>query len=393
MRVNLYTYASSWQNSEHSRTLWAHIRSAYFLRAMPLFITLLFVDIFILIFIIVYGKKFKVLIATEKWPDLSKILGEQTQTACIAPLTFLFRRRSATTQYIPASFFYVLAAAGLVLPEKLASKWSMLVVYLTAAILRRISSGCTSLVVHSDALPFGRALVMGANKVGIKTICIQHGTFSESDVIAERDGFLCSHNIVRSKEDAKIIQDSGKNSTIHIIPEFFRIKLKEAPRQRSESIIVLLGEGFHIIDKEFNSIYLRYLSELHGHLLDLGANVIFRPHPSERKFDWSEYFCRVDLSPLATSLAEVDAVVGYSSTLLLEAAEAGIPSFYTDPKNTSRVMLGRNGVQLKRFDTPEQVLVDADCHFKSAQPIDGLPSTETISEKVVGIVLGQVSAN
>lgn len=355
METDLYTYADSWKNQLHSKTLWKTIRRTYFTKSVLLLLTLP-LDALILAFILISKKRFNVLIATEKWPKLTEITASRTRTACISPVTFFKDHLKSKARYFPASIFYLLSALGLALPNQLRKKWSDIAVYLVFVILRRVTNKSATLVVHSDALPFGRALVMAANKSGIRTVCIQHGNFREYNVIREQDGFLCTNNIVRSIEDGNIIKKTATQTLIHVDPGFFTICIGDNASSSIAPKVLLLGEGYHIIDSDFNEIYLKELELLQYALTDLDVSVAFRPHPSERKMVWRNRFKEIDLAPLEHSLTTADAVVGYSSTLLQESAEIGIPTFYLDPQKRGHSITGRNGAVIYKLNSPEQVV-------------------------------------
>lgn len=313
-------------------------------------------DALILAFILISRKRFNILIATEKWPKLTEITAERTRTACISPVTFIFNHSKSKAGYIPASIFYLLAALGLALPDRLQKRWSSIAVNIVSMILRQVANKSAALVVHSDALPFGRALVMAANKSGLRSVCIQHGNFREYNVIREQDGFLCTDNIVRSIEDGDIIKKTATQTSIHVDPGFFTLCIGDKESTSIDPKVLLLGEGYHIIDSNFNEIYLKELELLQYALTELEVSVAFRPHPSERKMVWKNRFNEVDLAPLEHSLTTADAVVGYSSTLLQESAEIGIPTFYLDPQERGHSIIGRNGAVIFKFNSPEQIV-------------------------------------
>lgn len=386
METNLYTYADSWENPIHSNTLWKTVRRTYLYKSLPLLFCLP-LDALVLAFILISGKRFCVLIATEKWPKLTEITAERARTACISPVTFIVNHFKSKASYFPASIFYLFAALGLALPRRLRKRWSCITVDIVSMVLRQVAEKYATIVVHSDALPFGRALVMAANKSGIRTVCIQHGNFREYNVIKEQDGFLCMHNIVRSREDGLIIERASTQTVIHSMPDFFKIEVNKIKNERLTAKVMLLGEGYHIIDEKFNIKYLEYLSSLEVGLFNSGVDVKFRPHPSERTFDWSARFRNIDLTALEVSLADVDAVIGYSSTLLQEAAEIGIPSFYVEPIKCQRAMAGRNGFNITKLDNIDQALKAAKQHRNDFSPDPSTFPKEDAIEKVVQVIL------
>ena len=192
-------------------------------------------------------------------------------------------------------------------------------------------------VVHSDALPFARSFIMAANKMSAKTICIQHGNFHLGTIISEIDGSLSSVNIVRSNVDGEIIRPSSPSSKIILAPGFFRLQIPYLAKGGEKPVVLLIGEGFHIVDKKFNKDYINRLQEIAAMLKSKNLDIIFRPHPSERNLNWKSKFEVIDSISLEKSLSQVDAVIGYSSTLLFEASSLGIIAVCVDVNGRFKV--------------------------------------------------------
>lgn len=353
-QTTLYSYAGSWLNASHSKTLGKTIKRTYLIKLLLLTFVLPF-DVCFLFYIYLVRRKYSIFFATEKWPSLVNMVSKEVSAASISSPIFLLRRFELKSIYFPASIFYVPAALGLFLPESFHLRWSKLVVLGVKRILKNFSENKASIVVHSDALPFGRCLIMAANELGIKSVCIQHGSFRNENIIAEQDGFLCAHNIVRSVEDAGIICKANDKTKIHLLVDFFKLRVDKDKGRPIAPTVLLLGEGYHIIDENFNERYLAYLELIRGQLLKHNFNVVFRPHPSERNLRWNDKFPIVSRETLESCLSKVDAVIGYSSTLLQESAEVGILAFCVDPRDDGHHIMGRNGAVIHRYAGVEKI--------------------------------------
>lgn len=347
------------------------------------------VDILYLIIIYPFKIKCAVFFATEKWPDLIQAVTKDVEVACISHPVFIFKNFRSKVRYIPASIFYVPAAIGLFLPKSLNLWWSNVIIYLAKKLLSHFYECNAALVVHSDALPFGRCLVLAANELGIKSVCIQHGNFRDCNIIREQDGFLCAHNIVRSVEDAQIIAASNEHTKIYVLPDFFKIKVGKNNRKSENLTVLLLGEGYHIVDPDFNRKYLAYLELIQAQLISYGVNVVFRPHPSEMGINWGKRFREINLDPLEACLGGVDAVIGYSSTLLYESAEIGLLAFYVDPLLNGHNITGRNGAYIYRFTVAEELIKCVRINKKVEQDLQPNLSQPTHNNEVLEIIIGQ----
>ncbi len=385
-RITLYSYADSWSNTDHSKTLGKTIKRTYLIKLVLLTFALPF-DLLFLLYVNLIKKKFGVFFATEKWPNLTSAVSKEVETASISSPAFLFRRSERGAIYFPASVFYVPAAIGLFLPKSLHLPWTKFIVFFEKKILKNFAKDSATIVVHSDALPFGRGLIMAANEVGIKSVCIQHGSFRDENIIAERDGFLCAHNIVRSAEDASIICKANDATKIHLQIDFFKLKIGGGNGKSIGPTVLLLGEGYHIVDKYFNEQYLTYLELMQDQLLKHKFNVVFRPHPSERNLRWNDRFSIISREPLQSCLSKVDAVIGYSSTLLQESAEVGIPAFYVDPLGDGHHIMGRNGVIIHRYADVAQIDQEITKKIRASGNFEFIDNRPESYEEVVNILV------
>ncbi len=365
--MNIYSYPDSWGNSLHVNTLSKTIKNAYFIRSLLLLPILPF-DIFYYFYLIVRRKKYNCLVATNKWLNLTQHLTKLCDVANIShPRLYGKSKISGNAAYFPASLIYVLVAFGFLLPVYLRFQWSNLCCKIVSVLIKGITCENYLLFVHSDALPFGRALVLATRQLKGTSVCIQHGIFHSASNIDERDGFLCDYNLVRSNYDADIIRKSSAFTKIIIAPEFFKININSTAAQFSTANILLLGEGYQIIDSKFNDEYIEVLQNLSKSLYESNLRIVFRPHPSERNRDWSTQFSNIDTSPIENCLANINAVVGFSSTLLHECLELGIPAFSVNVSgiNSEILSVARGDTMVHPFLSVSQIVNFATHHFES----------------------------
>lgn len=258
--------------------------------------------------------------------------------------------------YVPASPLYLLLTAALFLPVRWQQRVGRWAVRLCTAQLRLAGIATGMLVHHSDALPFGRAVVLAARRHGLVTVCLQHGIFHSSSAIAERDGSLSDINVVRSQFDAGLIAQSAPASRFLVEPDFFLPPVAPAPTPPASRCVTLLGEGWHQCDAAFSARYLDRLRGLQAELLAAGVVVVFRPHPCERKLARGFGLQHLDNGPLDACLQRSALVVGYSSTVLLEAASIGVPAAQIDVDGIFNPGMDRDGVAVVKATTAAELL-------------------------------------
>jgi hypothetical protein len=325
---NLYSYTNSWQDIKNARTLRKSVKKGTLLKLCLVTLVLPF-DIVFVIFQKIANKKVSGFVATQKWPEFNKVLNKHNNIGFIHTPDKFIENLNSTMVYIPASPVYFLSALGWLLPSKYYNNWTNLVIKFNVFYLKSyLPESCKKsfLIVHSDALPFARSLVFGCNKLKIKTICIQHGTFHKKNTILEVDGSKSDINVVRSEEDRAIIEKIAPNSQYLVMPEFFLLNIpKNIVINDRLPRIVLVGEGYHILDEDFHNIYMKRLETVFLEFLPFECNCFFRPHPSEKFLTIPKTFNKIDKSSLVESISKADCLIGYSSSLLYEAASSGNP--------------------------------------------------------------------
>lgn len=374
--VDIYSYSNSWSDRHYAKGLDHGLKKIYLKRSLVLFLQLpIDVALLTLFHFSNLRGNLEVIFLTTRWENLRNFLANEALMGFIGlPVYFKFFQKTKC-KYLFVTPIYIVVTIGLFLPKSMQKNFSHFAVLLAKLQLRKVTTHASKIIVHSDALPFARAYVIAANELGLNTICIQHGTFYENHLINERDGFLCNINIVRSSLDGQIIKSANKNTILHVASNFFSPKISELKvASRDECTILLLGEGFHAVDKNFNNNYLAAVKKLHSYFTERKVKCIFRPHPSESRIIWAKYFNDVDRGRLDSTLANVDAVVGFSSSVLLEAAQIGIPSFHIAVEGYSRDGLDRDGLIVKFLHHPDEVILAAKHYFINNENNDCKPS-------------------
>lgn len=325
MSPDLFSYAQSFLDPNFSRTINLHIRHSYKRKALLL---LFCIPIDLLIFFmerLFFGQRRSIIYTTKKWPEIYCGMKGYRKIFLGSP-AFLFEAIKSRGLYLPASLIYV--AIVIIWPrDGVRSVYSNYLIKISSFFLSSFSSNASFLVVHSDALPFARTLIFSAKNKNIKSVCLQHGILRGEYQTRERDGFMSDINIMRSKSDIDILQKINPVSKCYALPHFFMPNIINSNGVGGNKLI-LVGEGFHVIDENFSDKYIKHLRGLEIKLVELGYQVQYRPHPSEKFLYRSLGFQDYDVSSLESSLLSARAFIGYGSTLLAEASSVGVPSFY-----------------------------------------------------------------
>lgn len=264
----------------------------------------------------------KTITLTRMVPDL---LAQFTKSGLVyaGPPSWAALAWRQPASYMPISVPYILLTVALYLPNgarRILGRWTLRWI---DWLFKLYKADGAHVLVHSDALPFARAFVLQAQDRGMKTICVQHGIFHANSGIKNLDGYLCDLNVVRSREDGELIASSNRATELCVEPNFFLTVFHYSHSENLKPVITLVGEGFHIYDKDFSKSYIEKLRQFEMELFSLGCHVLFRPHPSERSFAKKFGFQQLDLTDLSISMAKTDVYLGFSSTLLIEAVAAG----------------------------------------------------------------------
>jgi hypothetical protein len=196
----------------------------------------------------------------------------------------------------------------------------------------------SAVLVGNDVTPGFRAAVLAASAKGIKSIMVQHGLFAmrllHDRPLADRIG-------VWGPAGKAWIESCGVDPARIDIVGHPTLRLRapsrttERPPLRHRRLRVLYlsscpYSGFHL--DEDQCVSLRYLAAAYEACRTVGAQLVARPHPSERSGTWGlsvddeSVPYRVDLGPSVThSVACADIVVTTASTTVLDALSLGKP--------------------------------------------------------------------
>lgn len=363
MLPSVFSYVFNREPGERGRTFLSEIKKSYIRKSLLLafFIPL---DIVIYLVFLIFNpfrcQFARIVFVTDIFPAL--VARSSTSLCCFvgAPNLLLQAIRNRGV-YIPASLVYIFLALSRWNPSKSRGMGADFAIRLLTVMLRPFVSTGSVMVFHSDALPFGRSVLFAGKRLGLRTCCIQHGIFHQSSAISEVDGYLCDVNVVRSSQDGELIRQASPETSIVVEPDFFlRCDIDEASDllpDRSGKKIIVLGEGWRLVDAKFSERYMQRIQQMANDLLVKGFDVVFRPHPSERGLGSRYGFDKVDAGPLDDCIASANAIIGYSSTVLFEAASLGVLACQIDVDRQHFPGLSRDGVMIEKICTAGDVAV------------------------------------
>ncbi len=351
--VDLFSFTDSWKNREFASVLEGHIKRSYLIRSIAL-LAFLPLDLICIVCALIGRRKHKktTFFMTNKWPRLfaEKVPGK----IFIGPIWWIFYSLRYGGSYYPASVIYILLGIIGWGSQKRRVFLNRVGPNIAKKILFLYLGDEAMLVHHSDALPYVRCFIKACEDLPIQTCCIQHGIFHEDALSDEVDGIFSDINIVRSIHDKNLLQSKGVLSKIYVNESFFICSLlregnDRVPSKFTKGNILLIGEGLHIFSEKMANEYVETLKKIEADLSSAGYCVTYRPHPSE-KFIYKKYkFLSAKFENLATALVECNAVIGYSSTLLVEAASIGVPAFQVKCLGEYKKGLERAGLDIKKY--------------------------------------------
>lgn len=177
-----------------------------------------------------------------------------------------------------------------------------------------------TVVVMSDSLPLERLWIAAARELGIRSICIQHGLFSESGGVIN-DGKYADVMAAYDQHQVDILKRTGALNPV--VFGFYEDVKPRVWRER-RSVVCILGQPWPQYYEDKGDIYKSLLSSLISALSFGGAYVVYKPHPGETEV--RDYVAGsidvIDLS-LDAAFDEYDVFVSFTSTALFEASLAG----------------------------------------------------------------------
>ena len=179
------------------------------------------------------------------------------------------------------------------------------------------------LVVVSDSLPMERLWIESARKLGVKSLCMQHGLFSSagSDI---NDGKFADIMFVFDELQKRIVEIST-NRKVLVLGYHSDIK-KHASKSFGPLRICILGQPYPQYYAEKSEVYFDYIADLISTLKENDYVFKYKPHPSEKN---ANYLSSGNLSGLVynkslnKALNDFDCFISLTSTALLEVTLAG----------------------------------------------------------------------
>lgn len=181
------------------------------------------------------------------------------------------------------------------------------------------SSGSRALLLNSTMDPINRLWLLSATKLGLKTICIQHGVYSTAAVPT---------NLEENVVDTYVALDDGQKAILgaSIPPEKILVlgakQMRDWAPPKPTLNICFVGEDWERygeleLKERIIQCYLQIVSKLQS---SGSFNFYYKPHPSEENFMGVnrrlKFISRHGLN-------NIDVFLGFSSTLLKEQSSAG----------------------------------------------------------------------
>lgn len=180
--------------------------------------------------------------------------------------------------------------------------------------------GIKVVVVMSDSLPLERIWILAARRVGVRSICIQHGLFSESGGVIN-DGKYADVMAAYDQYQVDILKRTGA-----LNPVVFGFYENVRPRvwRERRSVVCILGQPWAQYYEDKGDIYKGLLSSLVGMLSLGGARIVYKPHPGEIGVrNYVDGAVEVTDLSLDAVFDEYDVFLSFTSTALFEATLAG----------------------------------------------------------------------
>lgn len=208
-------------------------------------------------------------------------------------------------------------------------------------------------VITSNNLnPSNRSLLSVANKLGIKTVYLQHGLIvKNSPPLNVNYAFLDGQYSLDIYRQSHL--DSDNNSEKYIVPSIYLTGVQK-PIYKSSGHNITIGIAINPLDK------IQDILKFIQHLTGLNHNIIVRWHPIQSKKDIDKIFLELRLyqnitlsnplqEPVNVFLSNISYLVAGNSSIHLEAALARITPIYyefTKPENPDWYQFIKNGVCL-----------------------------------------------
>lgn len=175
------------------------------------------------------------------------------------------------------------------------------------------------IVVNCDSVPLDRLVLFCAKALGIKTITIQHGVWSQQTKISELDGRYADYVFVYDEHHKNILKLKGLDSNkIKVLGFYKNFDFKNISNKKQK--ICIIGRGlsrysptlFESIKAFYNSIYFNLNDEY---------DVYFKAHPTAQQLEVSEK-AKIYQGSMEEAISYFDVFISDGSTSLLEVSLA-----------------------------------------------------------------------
>ncbi|UYP28924.1 hypothetical protein OEG79_12685 [Pseudomonas sp. Z8(2022)] len=180
--------------------------------------------------------------------------------------------------------------------------------------------GIKAVVVMSDSLPLERVWILAARRVGVRSICIQHGLFSESGGVIN-DGKYADVMAAYDQCQVDILKRTGALNPV-VFGFYGDVKSRVWREQRS--VVCILGQPLPQYYEDKGDVYKSLLSSLVSILSLGGIHIVYKPHPGEAGVrDYIDGGVELTDLSLDAVFDEYDIFLSFTSTALFEASLAG----------------------------------------------------------------------
>lgn len=177
-----------------------------------------------------------------------------------------------------------------------------------------------AIVVMSDSLPLERLWIAAARELGIRSICIQHGLFSESGGVIN-DGKYADVMAAYDQYQVDILKRTGALNPV--VFGFYEDVKPRVWRER-RSVVCILGQPWPQYYEDKGDVYKSLLSSLVSILSPGGIHIVYKPHPGEVGVrDYIDGGVELADLSLGAAFDKYDIFLSFTSTALFEASLAG----------------------------------------------------------------------
>lgn len=181
--------------------------------------------------------------------------------------------------------------------------------------------GIQSVITINDSLPLERFWIEAARRVGIKSVCLQHGLFSAS-LSALSDGGFADYILAYDDEQAKIIKSNPRNKSKILVFGYHSVvnNLQKLSRPPQRIRICFLGQPWGEYYTHLKEHYYKILKNCSGQMRDENLPIFYKPHPSEHHYrDDPKWPIQLYDGTLKKAFLDFDVFISISSTALFEA--------------------------------------------------------------------------